>query len=319
MVCARCSIPLLNGRCPKCRSEDAATRGTFRPVIPYQFSSRSESAEQASEWKQEILQKLERHKRKSTPSPSEKAAPRETAAEPVRRPLEVSESHEAGVNPGSAPASSAFHYRMSGRNSAPGEKILTYRPEGRVAAREKPVIRPVVKTGGKMALDKRQGRLRLDRSRVEKSRTHRSQPEQPERIEKTVFPEILLSRMLSGLIDVVTAVVAGGSTVLVASLATGAGVMSETLLRDTLMTAGVFFLFSSTFLLYLSGQTLGMLATELSLVAEAQKRPRLSDIVLRVLSFLAVMASLAGLLWALFDRRQLCWHDHLSKTRVVPR
>ena len=318
MVCARCSTPLLNGRCPKCRSEDAATRGTFRAVIPYQFSSRSESAEQASEWKQEILQKLDRHKRKSARTPSEKPASRETDAEPVRRPLEASESRRPGVNPGSAPASSAFHYRMSGRNSAPGERILTYRPEGRVAAREKPVIRPVVKTGGR-ALDKRQGRLRLDRPRVEKSRTPRSQPEQPERIEKTVFPEILFSRMLSGLIDVVTAVMAGGSTVLVASLATGTGVMSETLLRDTLMTAGVFFLFSSTFLLYLSGQTLGMLATELSLVAEDQKRLRLSDIVLRVLSFLAVTASLAGLLWALFDRRQLCWHDYLSKTRVVPR
>ena len=207
---------------------------------------------------------------------------------------------------------------MSGRNSAPGERILTYRPEGRAEPREKPVIRPVVKTGGKAALDKRQGRLRLDRPRMEKSRTLRSQPEQPDRIEVTVFPEILFSRMLSGLIDVLAAVVAGGSTVLVASLATGAGVMSEMLLSETLMTGGAFFLFSSTFLLYLSGQTLGMLATELSLVGEEGKRPRLSDIVLRVLSFLAVTASLVGLLWALFDRRQLCWHDHLSKTRVVP-
>ena len=124
--------------------------------------------------------------------------------------------------------------------------------------------------------------------------------------------------MLSGLIDVVAAVAVGGSTVIVASLAIGTGVMSETLLRDILAAAGVFFLFSTTLLLYLSGQTLGMLATELSLVAEDQKRPRLSDIVLRVFSFLAVTASLIGLIWALFDERQLCWHDHLSRTRVVP-
>ena len=125
--------------------------------------------------------------------------------------------------------------------------------------------------------------------------------------------------MLSGLIDVVTALAVGGSTVMVASLAIGTGVMSETLLRDTLVAAGVFFLFSSTLLLYLSGQTLGMLATELTLVAKDQKRPRLSDIILRVLSFLAVTASLVGLIWALFDARQLCWHDRLSKTRVIPR
>ncbi len=105
---------------------------------------------------------------------------------------------------------------------------------------------------------------------------------------------------------------------MVASMAIGTGVMSETLLRDTLVTAGAFFFFSTTLLLYLSGQTLGMLATELSLVADDQKRPRLSDIVLRVLSFLAVTPSLVGLLWALFDARQLCWHDHLSKTRIVP-
>ena len=288
------------------------------PAIPYEFSSRLERVEQVSEWKQEILRKLDQHKRKSAPYPSEEPGPRKSSAESTQGPFEVSESREPGENPGSAPDSSAFHYRMRGANPTPGERILTYRPEGRAAPLEKPLIRPVVKTGARAVLDKRQGRLQLDRPQVKPIRTLRSEPDRTDSIERTVFPEILFSRLLSGLIDVVAAVAVGGSTAMMASLAIGTGVMSETLLRDTLAPAGVFFLFSTVLLLYLSGQTLGMLATELSLVAEDQKRPRLSDIVLRVLSFLVVSASLVGLIWALFDARQLCWHDHLSKTRVVP-
>ena len=308
----------MNGRCPKCRNESTGTGGRVLPGIPYEFSSRSESVEQASEWKQAILLKLDQHKRKSAPYPSAQPVPRRSSAESAQGPLEVSESREPGENLGSAPASNAFRYRMTGPNPAPPKRILTYRPEGRAAPIEKPVIRPVVKTGARAVLDQRQGRLQLDRPWVKPSRTLRSKPDRTDGIERTVFPEILFSRLLSGLIDVVTAVAVGGSTVVVASLAIGAGVMSETLLRDTIVISGVFFLFSTTLLLYLSGQTLGMLATDLSLVAEDHKRPRLSDIVLRELSFLVVTASLVGLIWSLFDARQLCWHDHLSKTRVIP-
>ncbi len=291
--------------------------GGRRPQIPYQFSSRSPGADRASTWKQEILEKLKRHKNKSGPSLSEEPTT-ETAQKPLRRGLRMAENRKPGANQGSAPGSSAFLYRMRGRSSASGEKVLTHRLRGRAVLREKPVIRPVVKTGQKAVLDKRQGRLQLDGPRIEKSRTAGLQKKRSERFEERVFPEILFSRMLSGLIDVVTALLAGGISVLLVSLATGTSTVSAMPLKETLMIAGVFFLFSSTFLLYLSGQTLGMLATELSLVGEGRKQPGLSDIVLRVVSFLAVTGTLAGLLWALFDRRQLCWHDHLSKTRVIP-
>lgn len=136
--------------------------------------------------------------------------------------------------------------------------------------------------------------------------------------EEIVFPEILFSRLLGGLIDGVAAVVAGGAAGLLAALYTGAGVFSEAVARDVVLITGVFFVFSSTFLLYLSGQTLGMVATELRLTTDDGKPPRLSDIILRVFLFLFVTASLVGLLWALFDRRRLCWHDYFSRTRVVP-
>ena len=252
------------------------------------------------------------------PYPAEESGPLSDPAESAPGLLPVSESRKPDENPGSAPASNAFRYRMTAPTPLPGERILIYRPESRAVPLEKPVIRPVVKTGVRPVADKRQGRLRLDRTSEKPGLVPRSEPDRTEGVERTVFPEILFSRMLSGLIDLVTAVAVGGSTVMVASLGNGSGVLSETLLRDTLATAGAFFFFSTTLLLYLSGQTLGMLATELWLVAEDQNRPRLSDIVLRVLSFLVVTASLLGLIWALFDARQLCWHDHLSKTRVVP-
>ena len=219
---------------------------------------------------------------------------------------------------GSGPASKAFQYRMTAPQRPSGEKV-SYRSEKRSAPLERPVIRPLVKTGGKPVLDERQGRLRLDRSGSMRGSASRPRAREPERAEEqTVFPEILFSRLLGGLIDVVVAAIVGGAAGILTAHYTEAGVFSEGFVRDVSLTAGVFFLFSSTFLLYLSGQTLGMVATELRLVADDRKSPRLSDIVLRVLSFPLVTASLIGLVWALFDRRQLCWHDHLSKTRVVP-
>ena len=220
--------------------------------------------------------------------------------------------------PGSAPRSKTFQYRMKVQQPAFQERV-SYKSESRSTPREKPVIRPLVKTGGNPLLDERQGRLKLDRRHSISRPISRPRAQEPERAwDETVFPEILFSRLLGGLIDGVAAVVAGGTAGLLAALYTGAGVLSEAFVRDVVLIAGVFFFFSSTFLLYLSGQTLGMVATELRLATDDGKSPRLSDIILRVFSLLIVTVSLVGLLWALFDRRRLCWHDYFSRTRVVP-
>lgn len=220
--------------------------------------------------------------------------------------------------PGSASKSEAFQYRMKVRHPV-SRKRVSYKSEIQSTLREKPVIRPFIKTGEKPFLDQRQGRLKLDNSHLISQVIPRPRAQESERFrDEIVFPEILFSRLLGGLIDGVAAVVAGGAVGFLAARHTGAVLFSEAVLRDVVLITGVFFIFSSTFLLYLSGQTLGMVATELRLATDDGKPPRLSDIILRVFSLLFVTASLVGLLWALFDRRQLCWHDYFSRTRVVP-
>ncbi len=220
--------------------------------------------------------------------------------------------------PGSAPRSKTFQYRMKVQQPASEERV-SYKSDTRSTPLEKPVIRPLIKTGGKPLLDERQGRLKLERSHLIGQPISRPRTQEPERArDKTGFPEILFSRLLGGLIDGVAAVVAGSAAGFLIALYTGASVLSEVFVRDVVLIAGVFFFFSSTFLLYLSGQTLGMVATEIRLATHDGKSPRLSDIILRVFLLLCVTVSLVGLLWALFDRRWLCWHDYFSKTRVVP-
>jgi len=66
------------------------------------------------------------------------------------------------------------------------------------------------------------------------------------------------------------------------------------------------------------GQTLGMRAWRLQLVANAGRGIGWSRALVR---FLAAMLSWLclglGFLWVLVDRRGLAWHDHLSRTRIV--
>jgi uncharacterized RDD family membrane protein YckC len=67
-----------------------------------------------------------------------------------------------------------------------------------------------------------------------------------------------------------------------------------------------------------SGQTLGMLAWQLSVIREDGTRLRWRDVVARLLaSLLSWLALGLGFLWILFDRKRLAWHDRLSHTRVV--
>lgn len=211
--------------------------------------------------------------------------------------------------------SRVFRYQMSDDDApAPVKRVLTYRTEKRPVPNEKPVIRPIMKAGGRSPQDERQGNLKLKRTQVEEKPVIEAE----EKTEQPVFPEILFSRLLGGLIDIVAALIGGGGAVVLTFRLAGFDLFSARVLTDILIGVSVFYLFNSTFFLYLSGQTLGMLATELKLVAEDGAPPALSDILLRVTFFPLVAGSLLGLLWALFDKRQLCWHDYASRTRVVP-
>ncbi|WP_221798069.1 RDD family protein [Oceanobacter mangrovi] len=66
------------------------------------------------------------------------------------------------------------------------------------------------------------------------------------------------------------------------------------------------------------GQTIGMKAWRIKLVADDGKPIRLSHCMLRTgAGFFSLMAFGLGFFWALIDKRQRSWHDMASLTHIV--
>jgi len=128
----------------------------------------------------------------------------------------------------------------------------------------------------------------------------------------------LLSRTLSGLVDLVAiigcAVAIIVSTDVVAGIAvmdTRSGVVYGALILAIYFLYTVYFLGTGT-------QTPGMMITGLRLIDEETGRPTLKQVVGRAAVYLVAMAPLGlGLLWGCFDARARCWQDRLSGTRVA--
>ena len=319
VLCKQCLTPLENGQCLKCtQGQDSQVVG---PTIPYELSARTQKLGQSSGWKQEVLAKLNLYKTRETlDAGSQEVESSTDLSQREKLPSSIEFSKER-VAKDSSPESKAFRYRIKTSPPVLREKRrISYRSEKKSIPLEKPVIRPLVKSDGNSVFGKGQGRLKLDQSnslisrQMSKPRVQKPEIDQGE----IVSVEVLFSRMLAGLIDVLIAVVAGGAVGFLVPYHSGTSVLVYDFVRDALLAAGIFFLFSCTFLLYLSGQTLGMAATDLRLITYEGKNPGLSDVALRVFSFLFVMSSLIGLFWAFFNRQQRCWHDYFSRTLVVP-
>jgi uncharacterized RDD family membrane protein YckC len=129
---------------------------------------------------------------------------------------------------------------------------------------------------------------------------------------------ILLSRILSGLIDLICVVLCTGAFILAADIFSGILVLdSMTLLSFSGLFLLIYFLYS-LFFLAASNQTLGMMITDLRVVGSDEKRPLIGQLVRRCLGFLVSFFGLGiGLLWSLFDPKSRCFHDRVSHTHVI--
>jgi uncharacterized RDD family membrane protein YckC len=129
---------------------------------------------------------------------------------------------------------------------------------------------------------------------------------------------ILLSRTLSGLIDLICVVLCTGIFVLAAEFFSGfimldfiSWVNLSVLLLLTYFVYSFFFLFASN-------QTIGMMITDLRVVGTNRKRPSLTQLVIRCCCYIISLLIFGiGLFWGLFNRGNLCLHDRLSDTTVV--
>jgi uncharacterized RDD family membrane protein YckC len=129
---------------------------------------------------------------------------------------------------------------------------------------------------------------------------------------------ILLSRTLSGLVDLVLVVLFTGIFIVTADHFWGIRVVDLTsIIHFSLLFLLIYFVYS-IFFLASSNQTIGMMITELRVVSAEEQRPLLRQIVGRNCCFLIALLGLGvGLLWGLFSRENLCLHDRVSGTYII--
>jgi len=129
---------------------------------------------------------------------------------------------------------------------------------------------------------------------------------------------ILLSRTLSGLVDLLVVAICTGAFIIAADMASGIDIFDRRSLIVYSLLLFAIFLVYSTFFLGTANQTIGMMLTDLRLVDSWEKRPGMRQILARCFAYLVSLLLLGiGLLWGCFDRQSRCLHDRLSATRVI--
>lgn len=129
---------------------------------------------------------------------------------------------------------------------------------------------------------------------------------------------ILLSRTLSGLVDLICVVVCVGIFVVAADAFSGILVLDAvSFVHFAVLFLLTYFVYSVFFLTF-SSQTIGMMITDLRVEGMDGERPSLSQVLGRCGGHLVALFGLGlGLLWGLVNRDNLCLHDRISGTRVV--
>jgi len=145
----------------------------------------------------------------------------------------------------------------------------------------------------------------------------RGKTEKPTPDEPSEGRLILLSRTLSGLIDLVLIILFSGSFIAAADYFVGI----VTLDARSMVSLAVLFLMIyfgySLFFLTTSNQTIGMMITELRVISAGKSRPSFRQAAIRSGAFFISLLPVGiGLLWSLFNRDCRCLHDHLSGTIV---
>jgi uncharacterized RDD family membrane protein YckC len=130
---------------------------------------------------------------------------------------------------------------------------------------------------------------------------------------------ILLSRTLSGLIDLIIMSLSAIILIIAADFFSGIITLdSLSIISYSVLFLLVYFLYS-LFFIGISNQTVGMMITDLRVISGVdEKRPHMRQILVRCCIYLVSFLCLGiGLLWALFDSENRCFHDILTDTRVV--
>ena len=129
----------------------------------------------------------------------------------------------------------------------------------------------------------------------------------------------LLSRALSGILDIIILVLCTGALIIAADLVSGIRRPDLVSLFNYSMLLLLLYFIYAVFFLVILNQTIGMMIANLQLIAgTGESRPQTLLILARCCCYLVSLLCLGiGLLWALFDREHQCLHDRLTNTRIV--
>ena len=338
MECPRCQTTFDPPTCPQCgwiksprerRPENGSTLsvGTVGAADPLRSSS---------DWRRELREKVQRHKHhkltgrvqtasrthRDGTSSADKSLP--SIEEPAGSALPA-----PGYESSSAPTRP--HSNLSGGKLGrqilaiqpdqpeplPNKKIVTLKTPSPTRVPQKPLIRrlPGVRVRTIPGKGPHQKSLRLDPDRAETAAERGGMS--PGALAGKSGKEILFSRFLAGIIDLVLAGAAGLAFAFAAARLLGVHFPTPEFL---LLAAGcgfsVFFL-DSVFFLALVQQTPGMMWTSIKVVPTRGEQLSVVRVIVRIVAFVPAFLSLLGLSWSALDSEHRCLHDLLSGTRVV--
>jgi uncharacterized RDD family membrane protein YckC len=343
--CQVCGLRLNEGEPPPVAAPEIEP--TFRKgqAGTDRLSSTSEPAPEIPEWRHELSRRLLEIKRKRgvipEVPPSTSGAPARTLPFPqLEQPLRA--EAEPAVNPSPAPRPARRPARQVTIDSQdrivrlPERAATRQQRSTRKADTRLPLFQPAL---GKAGLSRNPADQELkamhrvtDPDPVELQKLidtiviRQTEPAAPmpqplpkkRRAEEHGDLLILLSRTLSGFVDL-----------LIVAICAGAFIVSADFFSEIDMIDGISkiwysglllatYMLYSTFFLGTANQTIGMMIKDLRVVAENGERPKMRQILRLSGAFLvSFLAAGVGLFWACFDSEHLCLHDRLSHTRVV--
>ena len=303
MICSRCRSEIEGGVCPQCGLESDPEKITQKS-IPFESRFGDDRQVLPGDTPDFGAEKRGSHSRVERNSPRV-ASPSRSGP---RRPR-ISRSR-------AEPERSLFPDGFPSAGGRGEKKIVTVtrRTSSSQSLADKPLIR--MPAGSRPRQVPKQQELRLESALPQSGGNGAEETSGPS---SEIPSEIILSRLLSGIVDASLSILTGFLFSWTACLILNLNFLSITNL--SLGGAGSlgFYLLSSSFFLISCGQTPGMYLTELRLISE--KIPEAAPthaILFRVLLFPAVAASLVGLCVSFFDPGRRCLHDRLTHTRVVP-
>ncbi len=352
MICPNCGYSEVSnsGPCPHCGiavdsrpSEPEATRqaegdAAHVGLIPMDYTGPSEGdGTVLPAWRQELSRRLQEIKRKREtgdhqaglsedlpplPEPKEKPpAEPQTPAESQLAAAEPPRRRPSRPRPAAAVTATPGVPRPSPVPDVPPPPVRSETSASEAVTPEPPV-EPVVRPA--TAATPKQANIQdlIDSIMTRKSAAPDVEPQKAPSLGVPDHPGegklILLSRTLSGLVDLLIVILCTGAFILAADFISGIEVLDDISLLHYGQLLLALFLLYSIFMLGTANQTMGMMVTDLKVVRARGERPSIGQVVARTVAFLFSFLALGlGLIWAVFDRKSLCLHDRISGTEVI--